>query len=470
MQPAQQINQPDFNFRDIKRILKTRIRLILIIFIGIIGLIVLMSMKMQKIYQANARLLLKWDKKDAIILQGSGRPGAEQPHKWQINSEVELIRSYQVAERVSRFLNKSSNSTSQQDNKKITWLMENIIVAPVNNSDIIEVAFEHTRPVRAAQIVSFFIKAYTNFRQELYEIADENEFLNDQIARSKNKLKILRKDYNDYLAQKDIVSLSEQKKQVLNQFHSVEQDLFTLERKCTLQETLIQQFQLIRDGSADLGGLPVRASQNANWGNVQKLYNQLTELRLQKIKLLNDFTEEYEQVKAVESNISYIRALLQKEVDRVLEIEKATLNAFSAEKKILQAKYGVLKKQLRNLPEIEQKHEALFRDVNEYENLYSILVKRKEEDTLNAFKNMNPVKIEILNPPLVPTEPIRPNVRYNAIIAIIIGLFVSLGTAFLMEFSDPTVKNAESLEKTTGLPVLAEVQFLQQESRPLQQD
>ncbi|MCA9735344.1 hypothetical protein KC799_24615 [candidate division KSB1 bacterium] len=451
-----------FYFRDIKRIIKSRIHFILIVFFAVAGIIIFISMKTQKIYQANARLLLKWDKKDVIILQGSGRVSSEQPHKWQINSEIELIRSYQVAERVFQYLNDNKNyERVKVDNKQITWLMNNVLVAPVNNSDIIEIAYEHAQPVKAAQLVSLFIRAYTKFRQELYEIADENEFLDDQIARSKSKLELLRKDYNTYLAQKDIISLSEQKKQVLNQFHSVEEDLFALERKCALQETLIKQFQMIRDGSVDLGGLPVRASQNANWGNVQQLYNQLTDLRLQKIKLLNDFTEEYDAVKALESNIKYIRALLQKEVDRVLEIEKATLNAYYAEKKILENKFTSLKKQLQNFPEIEQKHESLFRDVSEYETLYSTLVKRKEEDKLNAFKDINPVKIEVLNPPLVPSEPIRPNIQYNSIIAMLIGLFVSLGGAFLVEVSDPTVKNAETLEKATGLPVLAEVKFFQ---------
>ncbi len=125
----------------------------------------------------------------------------------------------------------------------------------------------------------------------------------------------------------------------------------------------------------------------------------------------------------------------------------------------MEIKFSSLKDQLRNLPEIEKKYAALSRDVNEYKNLYSTLTKRKEEDKLNALTNINPVQIEVLNPPLVPVEPIRPNIQYNFVIALVIALFVSMGSAFLLELSDSTVKNAEFLEKSTGIPVLTEVQF-----------
>ncbi len=44
-------------------------------------------------------------------------------------------------------------------------------------------------------------------------------------------------------------------------------------------------------------------------------------------------------------------------------------------------------------------------------------------------------------------------------IAFFIGLMVSLGIAFLLEYLDNTVKSQEDIEKLTGIPVIGIIPF-----------
>jgi capsular polysaccharide biosynthesis protein len=45
----------------------------------------------------------------------------------------------------------------------------------------------------------------------------------------------------------------------------------------------------------------------------------------------------------------------------------------------------------------------------------------------------------------------------NTAIAMVLGMFVGVGAAFVAEFSDPSFKTAEEIERSLGLPILGAV-------------
>jgi capsular polysaccharide biosynthesis protein len=62
--------------------------------------------------------------------------------------------------------------------------------------------------------------------------------------------------------------------------------------------------------------------------------------------------------------------------------------------------------------------------------------------------------IEILDQPELPENPVSPNKKLNVAIAFFLGLMVSIGLVFVIEYMDNTVKTKEDVEKILGLPVI----------------
>lgn len=62
--------------------------------------------------------------------------------------------------------------------------------------------------------------------------------------------------------------------------------------------------------------------------------------------------------------------------------------------------------------------------------------------------------IQLLDEALLPTSPDNPNPKLNMAIAFFIGLMISIGIAFLLEYLDNTVKSQEEIERLTGVPVI----------------
>lgn len=57
----------------------------------------------------------------------------------------------------------------------------------------------------------------------------------------------------------------------------------------------------------------------------------------------------------------------------------------------------------------------------------------------------------------LPENPVSPNKKMNIAIAFLLGLMVSVGIVFLLEYLDNTYKNKEQLEKDLEIPVLGAI-------------
>ena len=71
--------------------------------------------------------------------------------------------------------------------------------------------------------------------------------------------------------------------------------------------------------------------------------------------------------------------------------------------------------------------------------------------------------VRIIEEVEVPEHPVSPNKKMNIAIAFILGLMVSVGIVFLMEYMDNTYKSKEQLEKELGIPVLGIIPSLDEE-------
>lgn len=66
-------------------------------------------------------------------------------------------------------------------------------------------------------------------------------------------------------------------------------------------------------------------------------------------------------------------------------------------------------------------------------------------------------EIKIMDKGELPTSPVKPKKSLNIAIAFIVGLFVSIGISFLLEFMDSTLKTPEDIKKYLDLPVLGTI-------------
>jgi capsular polysaccharide biosynthesis protein len=72
----------------------------------------------------------------------------------------------------------------------------------------------------------------------------------------------------------------------------------------------------------------------------------------------------------------------------------------------------------------------------------------------NVTKSDN---VEILDKAQMPTSPDSPKPKLNMAIAFLLGLMVSAGVIFLLEYLDNTIKTPDDIEKLLGIPVIGTI-------------
>ena len=98
----------------------------------------------------------------------------------------------------------------------------------------------------------------------------------------------------------------------------------------------------------------------------------------------------------------------------------------------------------------------------EYINTDKALAKEVVNSITNEFitssKELIPnVNVKIIESVKMPEKPTSPNKKMNIGIAFLIGLMISVGLAFLLEFMDNTFKTKEQLEQILGIPVIGTI-------------
>ena len=62
-------------------------------------------------------------------------------------------------------------------------------------------------------------------------------------------------------------------------------------------------------------------------------------------------------------------------------------------------------------------------------------------------------------------SPIKPNPQLNIAIALVIGLMLGVGLAFLLEYLDNTIKSEQDIEKLLELPVLGGISSMERKEQ-----
>jgi capsular polysaccharide biosynthesis protein len=95
-------------------------------------------------------------------------------------------------------------------------------------------------------------------------------------------------------------------------------------------------------------------------------------------------------------------------------------------------------------------------------NTNAITAQQIANTTANVFQEnakdvMNVDKISIISKAVADTTPVSPNNQLNLAIGLILGVMVGIGSAFLMELFDRTVKDEKYVTDALGFPILGTV-------------
>ncbi len=327
--------------------------------------------------------------------------------------------------------------------------LASLSVKRVPNSRLMDISFESTSPLQAAQIVNAHIKNFIeqNFQSRYEATTRASTWLTDQL----NELKIRVEKAEDariaYERQNQIWALDGDKQNVTTQrLSDLNKQLTDAQSERMRKQSL---FEFAKAG--DLDSVPQIRDNPA----VQDLLRKRSDVNNQYADALNQYGPNFPKVQRLQAQLKELDAAADKEKKAVIARLESEYREARLREELLTKALDQQKTEVNQMSERMVQYSILKREAEANKALYDgLLTKLKEAGISAGLRSSN---IRVVDPAMVPIYPARPAKIRNIALSFLIGLVGGIGLALLREYMDNTVKSPDDIEALVRLPSLAVV-------------
>jgi len=335
----------------------------------------------------------------------------------------------------------------------------------------IEVAFEHKNPNVAKGVLSRIMSYYYAKHVEVFRSDQDKNFLEGKTRDLNSRLTEAESNLEAFRATNNISQIDTQIEVLLGRIADLEGNIATTEAETKGLEALVTNLQGSLSKRSRMHET-ARTSGMVNYAS-DTIKEELIKLRKEEADLSNRYPDTHRPLVETRDKIRVMDELLKKEkeyrtevttqLDRNYEgLEHTVLNETSqiaarrARHVELTAEVERLRGQLVSLSAQQTELTRLERELDLVQREYTKSREKLEEAILSdALDLQNISNVSEVQPASDPIEPIRPKKARNIGLGLLLGLFLGLCYAFLLEFLDDSLNTVEGAEKALGKPVLA---------------
>jgi len=453
------------SIRTFLRIIFKRKYIILSVFIGIVTIVTISTLFMKPVFKASSKILVeKKIENEKSLLFRMNLNMAYDKYDW-IQSEIEIIQSDPVALKIIDSMNLDQQEFNGADvlnaDNMINLFKSRLKVTNTEESNVIDISYESGSPGLAADVVNHLVNAYIDYRAELFSESDDYQFFNEQIRLAEEKLGELEKRQVGFKQAEEIIAPQAQGDILIAKIADYEKALTDVRTRRIGKEAMLTVIkeQMFKKPQVNI---PVTESSDSPSREkfIAKLRGELLDMELRRDQLLQIYTPEYAEVINLSKSIANTRQRIKKEIDEIVELEETAIRALEAEERAIQNTINNINQQIRQFAQKEYELTQLSRGIEDNREVYSMLLKQREEARISQAKLERGIKIKVISPAQVPSAPFKPQRKIKVLIAIVLGLASGLGLAFLLEYFNHSLHSPEEIENQLSLPVWGSISTL----------
>ncbi len=416
-------------------------------------------------YASTAKLYLDYG---GIRISRSYEPGSVPQTDRYLYTQAELLRSRPILTAAVELLRKREMRTFAGVDAPVVYLQDNLAVTVGKKDEIIGVSFNSPYPPEAAEIVNRVIDAYMAGRSqhERKNSSQVLQILQSEMTRTSRELEEKRNTLEAFQANKMPLALGSDQSAVVTQRYLDFQTALT-QAEIAAQETesfrkgvqflaknpgALRQYMLVK------GGVSVPQSAVAERTSLE---NRLTELQVQREKLLDTLTSDHPTVAALTVEIELVQA-------RIAELDGRFVTAAleAAEQRHSEAKdyaeqlgkvYDDQRARVTQLNTEIAQYQRLRSEVDQLLGYSQTLEQQIREIRKIVGEDVGQLQMEVLEPALPAAGAFSPRKERIIAMALLFGLLLGVGIAAARDWVDQTIRSADEISTVFRLPVLGVV-------------
>ena len=474
------------SLKDYINLLRNNILPVAIITIACLATSIFYAVNSKNIYRAVT--MLKISQPQGNILESPLMPDFQDFGSDRfVANEIEILKSYNLRERVAKALIDSFTVSANQDSfylimdnnsnfgqkkkeiRSVTSLAEllekKVSIDQKRGLDIVEISCESPSPHEASLIANIYAKQYKIFNLEVNrnQLTGVKDFLLQQKNEKQQQLNNAEETLRSFQEKGGVIALDEQAKSLIDQLSQFDAQKNAAQIELEASNKVLSQYKSVLEKQnpklADyLEGLKSEAyfkslqDQLARLETNKDLALSTENAKVNKTEAIKEYDKKIADIKAklndkievIKSSIfasspDEIKDLTQKIIDE--QIKNQTLVVTVSElKKIVdqyEQKFNQLPKTSIELARFQRQRESL-------EKLYTLLEEKYQEALIN--EQSQPGNVLIIDNARKPDKPSKPNRLLIVLIGFVMGFGLAFGYVFLKNYFDNTVKTPEDIQ------------------------
>jgi len=457
--------------------------MLLIVFLAIFVPITVRAFLLLPVYEATSTFLIKFGR-EYLYRPEIGEAKAMLQANYSlmqeafIHSELEILNSRDLKEKViasvgieNLFPSQHPSLASYQElmDEAVRRFENQLKIEAVKKSNVLRVAFQHTNPDMAAQAVNGLIELFKDKRLGVFKDPHASAFLQTQVDAYRQQLEESERRLQDFLQLYPNSSHVQQRSLLLTSREGANTVLKTTQSRIVELEAKLAALQGQLRFIAE--NIPLSTEPGAT---IETAKSNLLTLRLREQELLNKYKSDHVHVLSIRKEIQEAEAFLREaskgsrvivgknvlhqDLKREMIQTEAELRAQEAKLPILVQQLAQVDTELEALAAREIELNELQREQARSENNYQLYITKLEETRLvDEMDRQKIVNISVVQPAVVPVEPVKPRKRLHIAFGALLGSFAAVSLVFFCEYIGQGLSTPESAERRLGLSVLATV-------------
>jgi capsular exopolysaccharide synthesis family protein len=436
--------------------------LILSFTLAVVTIVSIATFRMQPVYVATTRIEIDRENANILPFQGTDSYDYMMDLENYIETQSKILTSETLALqtiRIAGFTGSPGTSepsqavltgslANQQRPPELSGFLGSLAVKRVPNSRLLDVSFEATNALLAAQMVNAHIKNYIdqNRRSHYQSTTEATTWLTDQLDELRVKVKNSEDARLEYEKKNQIWELDDKQNITTQRLADLNKELTLAQNDRMNRQSL---FEFAKSGEID--SVPQIRDNVA----VQDLIHRRAEISAQYNDALAQYGPNFPKVQRLQAQLSELDANVVREKKSVVGRLESEFREARQREDLLTKTLDQQKIEANRMAELMVQYNILKRDAEANKSLYDgLLTKLKEAGISAALQSSN---IRVVDPAMVPSSPARPAKVRNITLAFLVGLVGGIGLALAREYMDNTVKTPDDIETLSRLPSLAVV-------------
>ena len=436
----------------------------------------LLVLRQTPVYRATATLLLERSPVNFSPIQDPYLRYTE--HYLYYQTQYGLIKRRAIGERVVEKLGLISEDQPPPPPPKLTgwksWLPEDwfekprvptfeerrsgligsivgsVNVSPERNSQLVNISADHPDPEMAAKIANAVGEAFIedNLDGRLEMATKAASYLTDRLSDLRLKLTESEAALQRFRDQENLVDVRGVDSLASQELDLATQKVADARRRLADLETSYQQIQSAKSQGTDFSSVPAIVASP----RVQQSYQAFREAKGRFDELALTYGPKHPKLISAQNELDLRAETFNREAQVAVAAIEDQYRSAQAAVETASNEFAGVRDELKALDRKEFTLQKLERDVETNRQIYEkFQTQFKETDAAGGVQTANARVVEQAR---IPGSPVSPNVKRSIMMALMLGLALSIGLAFLLDYLDNAVVGAEDVEQKLALPAL----------------